>query len=125
MSSSFGSEVHDQIDYENKGGYRHVSNRAGGILGGITNGEEILLRAFFKPISTLGKPLDSVTLKTRRPAPAPYVRSDICIVPAGGVVCEAVVALSMADLIAEKFGGDSMRETLANYHSYLKYVRAR
>ena len=83
------------------------------------------LRAFFKPISTLGKPLDSVNLKTKRKSLAPYVRSDICIVPAGGVVCEAVVALVIADLISEKFGGDSMRETLANYHSYLKYVRAR
>jgi chorismate synthase len=124
-SSSFGSDVHDPIAYRKKSGYRYVSNHAGGILGGITNGEEIVLRAFFKPISTLGKPLDSVTLKTRRPTPAPYVRSDICIVPAGGVVCEAVVALAMADLIAEKFGGDSMRETLANYHSYRKYVRAR
>jgi len=124
-SSSFGSDVHDPIVHRKKAGYRYVSNHAGGILGGITNGEEIVLRAFFKPISTLGKPLDSVTLKTRRPTPAPYVRSDICIVPAGGVVCEAVVALAMADLIAEKFGGDSMRETLANYHSYLKYVRAR
>ncbi|MCX6832348.1 MAG: chorismate synthase, partial [candidate division Zixibacteria bacterium] len=124
-SSSFGSDVHDPIVYENKAGYRYVSNHAGGIVGGITNGEEIVLRAFFKPISTLGKSLDSVNLKTKRKTLAPYVRSDICIVPAGGVVCEAVVALVIADLISEKFGGDSMRETLANYHSYLKYVRAR
>ncbi|TFH65095.1 MAG: chorismate synthase [Candidatus Zixiibacteriota bacterium] len=124
-SLSFGSDVHDPIVYENKGGYRHLSNHAGGIVGGITNGEEILLRAFFKPISTLGKPLDSVNLKTKRKTLAPYVRSDICVVPAGGVVCEAVVVLAIADLMSEKFGGDSMRETLANYHSYLKYVRAR
>jgi chorismate synthase len=124
-SSSFGSDIHDPIVHQKKAGYRYASNHAGGILGGITNGEEIVLRAFFKPISTLGKPLDSVTLKTKRPTPAPYVRSDICIVPAGGVVCEAVVALAMAELVAEKFGGDSMRETLANYHSYLKYVRVR
>jgi chorismate synthase len=124
-SSSFGSDVHDPIVYENKGGYRHVSNHAGGIIGGITNGEEILLRAYFKPISTLSKPPDSVSLKTKRKTLAPYVRSDICIVPAGGVVGEAVVALVIADLISEKFGGDSMRETLSNYHSYLKYVRAR
>ncbi len=124
-SSSFGSDVHDPIGYEKKGGYRHVSNHAGGIIGGITNGEEILLRAYFKPISTLGKPLDSVNLKTKRKTFAPYVRSDMCIVPAGGVVCEAVVALVIADLISEKFGGDSMRETLVNYHAYLKYVRAR
>lgn len=124
-SLSLGSDVHDPIDYESKGGYHHLSNHAGGIVGGITNGEEILLRAFFKPISTLGKPLDSVNLKTKRKTLAPYVRSDICVVPAGGVVCEAVVALAIADLMSEKFGGDSMRETLANYHSYLKYVRAR
>jgi chorismate synthase len=124
-SSSFGSDVHDPIVYKNKRGYRHVSNHAGGIIGGITNGEDILLRAFFKPISTLGKPLDSVNLKTKRKTIAPQIRSDICIVPAGGVVCEAVVALVIADLLSEKFGGDSIRETLANYHSYLKYVRAR
>jgi chorismate synthase len=124
-SSSFGSDVHDPIAHRKKAGYRYFSNHAGGILGGITNGEEIVLRAFFKPISTLGKPLDSVNLKTKRKTLAPYVRSDVCIVPAGGVVCEAAVALVIADLISEKFGGDSMRETLANYHSYLKYVRAR
>jgi chorismate synthase len=124
-SSSFGSDVHDPIVHRKKAGYGFVSNHAGGILGGITTGDEIVMRAFFKPISTLGKPLDSVTLKTKRATLAPYVRSDICIVPAGGVVCEAVVALVIADLMSEKFGGDSMRETLANYHSYLKYVRTR
>lgn len=124
-ASSFGSEIHDPIVRQKKAGYRYVSNHAGGILGGITNGEEIVLRAFFKPISTLGKPLDSVTLKAKRQTSAPYVRSDICIVPAGGVVCEAVIALAMAELVAEKFGGDSMRETLANYHSYLKHVCTR
>lgn len=123
-SVQLGSKVHDVIVRQGRG-YSHVTNHAGGITGGITNGEDMILRAFFKPISTLGKPLDSVNLKSKRSASAPYVRSDVCIVPAGGVVCEAVVALVIADLVSEKFGGDSLRETLSNFRSYLKYVRAR
>jgi chorismate synthase len=124
-AASKGSQVHDVASYDRTMGYHHATNRAGGIVGGISNGEEIILRAFFKPISTLGKPLDSVNLKTRKRASAPYVRSDICVVPAGGVVCEAVVALVIADLIAEKFGGDSLKESLTNYRAYQKHVRTR
>ncbi len=124
-SSSFGSTAHDPIVRRSRTGYRLTSNHAGGIIGGITSGEEIRLRAFFKPISTLTRPLGSINLKNGRNALAPQVRSDVCVVPAGGVVCEAVVALVVADLISEKFGGDSMRESLSNYRSYLKYVRSR
>lgn len=124
-STQFGSQVHDPILYNKSRGYHHRSNNAGGITAGITTGEEIILRAYFKPISTLGKPLPSTDLKSRRPTDAPYVRSDICVVPAGGVVCEAVVALALADMLSEKFGGDSMREALANYRSYLRHVNKR
>ncbi len=83
------------------------------------------MRAYFKPISTLGKPLKSTNISTKKTTDAPYVRSDICVVPAGGVVCEAVVAIAIADAMSEKFGGDSMREALENFKSFLKHVRKR
>lgn len=121
----FGSQVHDPIKYSVKRGYFQASNNSGGIAGGISTGEEIIARAFFKPISTLGKPLKSTNLQSKRSVDAPYVRSDICVVPAGGVVCEAMVALAIADLVSEKFGGDSLREALANHRAYLKHVRKR
>ncbi len=124
-SRCFGSQAHDPIAYTKSAGLRQLTNNSGGVAGGITTGEEILARAYFKPISTLGKPLKSVDLKTLKSTDAPYVRSDICVVPAGGVVCEAVVALALADLMSEKFGGDSMREAVSNYKSYLRYVRQR
>ena len=120
-----GSEVHDPISYDKKKGYFQTSNNAGGIAGGISTGEEIIVRAYFKPISTLGKPLKSTNISTKKTTDAPYVRSDICVVPAGGVVCEAVVAIAIADAMSEKFGGDSMREALENFKSFLKHVRKR
>ncbi len=122
---SFGSEVHDPISYTKSRGFRHESNNAGGIIGGITNGEEVVVRCYFKPISTLGNPLASTNIATKKKTPAPYVRSDICIVPAGGVVCEAAAALVLADLVSEKFGGDSIREATANLKSYLNHVKKR
>jgi chorismate synthase len=124
-SSSFGSEVHDPIIYSRRRGYAHSRNNAGGIIGGVTNGEEIIARVYFKPISTLGAPLSSVNLASKTKTPASYVRSDICVVPAGGVVAEAVVALVTADLMSEKFGGDSVREVLANYGAYCKHARSK
>lgn len=124
-SELYGSEVHDPIKHNKARGFHHATNNAGGILGGITNGEEVVVRCFFKPISTLGNPLSSANLKSKKKTPAPYVRSDICIVPAGGVVCEAAVALVIADLMAEKFGGDSMREAISNFKSYLRHVKKR
>lgn len=124
-ASRFGSEVHDPISYNRRKGYTLNSNNSGGVIGGVTTGAEIVVRAFFKPISTLGEPLDSVDLKSKRKAKAPVVRSDVCIVPAGGVVCEAAVALTLADLVSEKFGGDSLREALANFKSYRSHVKSR
>lgn len=124
-ASAFGSAVHDPIAYRKSTGFTQTTNNAGGIVGGITTGAEIVARAYFKPISTLGKPLKSTNIESKKSTDAPYVRSDICVVPAGGVVCEAMVALAIADLMSEKFGGDSMREALANHRAYLKHVRRR
>lgn len=124
-AQSFGSGVHDPISYRKSHGFTQTSNNAGGIIGGITTGAEIVVRAYFKPISTLGKPLKSANVATKKTTDAPYVRSDICVVPAGGVVCEAMVALVIADLVSEKLGGDSMREALTNYQAYIKHVRRR
>lgn len=124
-AASFGSDVHDPVSFTKRGGFAHESNNAGGIIGGVTNGEEIMLRAFFKPISTLGEPLQSTDLKTKKRVQAPYVRSDICVVPAGGVVAEAMTALTLADLMSEKFGGDSIREAVANFKSYQKHLKSR
>ncbi|MGB5106175.1 MAG: chorismate synthase [Candidatus Zixiibacteriota bacterium] len=120
-----GSKVHDPISHSAKKGYFQTTNNAGGIAGGISTGEEIVVRAYFKPISTLGRPLKSTNISTKKATDAPYVRSDICVVPAGGVVCEAVAAIAIADAMSEKFGGDSMREAKENFKSYLKHVRKR
>jgi len=98
------------------------TNHAGGIEGGISNGEDIVVRAVVKPIATLAKPLDSIDLRTGKKAKAHYERSDICVVPAAGVIAEAMLAIVIADACLEKFGGDSLKETLANYHSYLSGI---
>jgi chorismate synthase len=99
--------------------WHHATNYAGGIEGGITNGEEIIVRAAVKPIATLAKPLPSIDLRSGKVVKAHYERSDICVVPAAGVIGEAILAIVLADACLEKFGGDNLRETLANYHSYL------
>ena len=114
-----GSEVHD-IPAFGKRGLRHETNRAGGVTGGVTNGEPVVVHGMMKPISTLLKPLRTVDLKTRQPARAHYERSDICVVPAAGVVGEAMVALVLVNAILEKFGGDSMKETERNFKGYLR-----
>ncbi|MCK4858363.1 MAG: chorismate synthase [candidate division Zixibacteria bacterium] len=124
-AASAGSEVHDPIGYDKRKGFVTQSNNCGGILGGITTGAEIVLCAYFKPISTLGEPLDSMNLKSRKLTRALYVRSDTCIVPAGGVICEAAAALVFAYLFSEKFGGDSIAEALTNFRAYLKHVKSR
>jgi len=98
------------------------TNHAGGIEGGISNGEDIVVRGVVKPIATLAKPLDSIDLRTGKKAKAHYERSDICVVPAAGVIAEAMLAIVLADACLEKFGGDSLKETLANYHSYLSGI---
>jgi chorismate synthase len=123
-SASFGSKVQDTIHYD-KGDrrFRRGANRAGGIEGGMSNGQDIVVRGFLKPISTLRRPLESVDLVTREPALAAYERSDVCVVPAAGVIGEAMTALVLAGAMLEKFGGDSMRETRRNFDGYLEQVR--
>jgi chorismate synthase len=120
----FGSRVQDTIHYD-AGGHRFTrgSNRAGGLEGGITNGEDVIVRGLLKPISTLRRPLESVDMKTREPALASYERSDVCVVPAAGVIGEAMIALVLAQAFLEKFGGDSLRETRRNFEAYLDQVR--
>jgi chorismate synthase len=126
---SFGSAVHDEIGHSaekaNTGftGFTRKSNHAGGIEGGISNGEDILVRGYLKPISTLRRPLGSVDFETREPVKAAYERSDVCVVPAAGVVAEAMVALTLAKSILEKFGGDSMFETLRNFAGYRQQIK--
>jgi len=116
-----GSKVHDEIFYE-KGKFVHKTNNAGGIEGGITNGEPIILRAAVKPISTLKKPLKSVDLSTKKQVQAHVERADVCAVPAAGVVGEAVIALEIANAVLEKFGGDSLEEIKLNFKNYLDLI---
>ena len=116
-----GSAFHDQIDYA-QGRFRHLSNRAGGLTGGVTNGEPIDLRAAMKPISTMKRPLRSVDLVSKERVDAHYERSDVCVVPAAGVIGEAMVALTLADAFLEKFGGDSVAEIERNLRGYLESI---
>src|SRR6184192_569218 len=118
-----GSEVHDSPAYDGDG-LHHETNHAGGVTGGVSNGEPVVVHGFMKPISSLLKPLKTVDLKTREPARAHYERSDICVVPAAGVVGEAMVALVLAGAFLEKFGGDSIAELRRNVEGYLAKVRA-
>ena len=120
-----GSAVHDEIGYEGKS-FTHFSrarNNAGGIEGGVSNGEEIRVRGYLKPISTLRRPLQSVDFAKREPVKAAYERSDVCVVPAAGVAGEAMVALTLAKCALEKFGGDSMTETCRNFEGYLEQLK--
>src|SRR5581483_4728751 len=114
-----GSQFHDKIEFS-EGEFRHLSNRAGGVTGGMTNGEPIDLRVAIKPISTMKNPLPSVDLNTHEKVQAHYERSDVCVVPAAGVIGEAMVALTLADAFLEKFGGDSMNEIERNYRGYME-----
>jgi len=124
LASLKGSEAHDIIDINDttSHSWRRATNRAGGIEGGISNGESIVVRAAVKPIPTLGKPLKSVDLATKEVVQAHFERSDICIVPAAGVIGEGMLAIVLANAILEKFAGDNLKETLHNYHSYLNSV---
>ncbi len=123
-ASSFGSKVQDTIHYNrDEQSFYRGANRAGGLEGGITNGQPVVVRGFLKPISTLRRPLESVDLLTREPALAAYERSDVAVIPAAGVVGEAMVALVLAQAMLDKFGGDSLGETKRNYESYLQQVR--
>jgi len=125
-ASAMGSAVHDEIKYGAKEGFTEFArakNNAGGIEGGVSNGEEIRVRGYLKPISTLRRPLGSVDFATREPVKAAYERSDVCVVPAGGVAAEAMVALTLAKCALEKFGGDSMVETKRNFEGYKQQLK--
>jgi chorismate synthase len=125
-AASPGSAVHDEIAYDAEDRFTKFSrsrNNAGGIEGGVSNGEEIRVRGYLKPISTLRRPLQSVDFESREPVKAAYERSDVCVVPAAGVAAEAMVALTLARCALEKFGGDSMGETCRNFHGYLEQLK--
>jgi chorismate synthase len=122
-----GSQAHDVIEPNPRGKtkglpWRHATNHAGGIEGGITNGEDIIVRAAVKPIATLANPLPSIDLRSGKKVIAHYERSDVCVVPAAGVVAEAMLAIVLADACLGKFGGDNLKETLANYRNYCSSI---
>ena len=129
-AGTFGSRVHDPIQYakENPPGrptkFTRPHNNAGGIEGGVSNGEDIVVRGYLKPISTLRQPLESVRFDNRESTSASYERSDICVVPAAGVAAEAMVALVIANLAHEKFGGDSLAEMKRNFAGYIEQLRS-
>ena len=127
-SASLGSTVHDEIGYELEPaklftGFTRRSNHAGGLEGGVSNGQDIRVRGYLKPISTLRRPLGSVDFASREPVKAAYERSDVCVVPAAGVAAEAMVALTLARCALEKFGGDSMLEVRRNFEGYCQQLR--
>ena len=143
-ASSQGSAVHDAIGYAELEGdagldgdaaegnasngsftrFKRERNNAGGVEGGMSNGEDVVVRGYLKPISTLRRPLASVSFATREETKASYERSDVCVVPAAGVAGEAMVALTIARLVLEKFGGDSLREVQRNFAGYRDQIRA-
>jgi chorismate synthase len=118
-----GSQVHDEILFDTDSGFHRRSNSAGGLEGGVTNGQPVVVRAAMKPISTLPRALRTVDVATGEQAVAHHQRSDVCAVPAAGIVAEAMVALVLADAVLEKFGGDSVQETRRNAESYLDTLR--
>jgi chorismate synthase len=120
-----GSQVHDEIFWSKKEGFYRKTNMAGGIEGGMSNGEAIVLRAAMKPIPTLYKPLRSVDMASKKPFKASIERSDACAVPAAGVVAEATAAFEIASAMIEKFGGDSIEEMKRNYHGYERHLKTR
>ncbi len=123
-SKRAGSEVHDAIYFDDAQRYHRRTNRAGGLEGGVTNGQDVVVRAFMKPISTLRKGLPSVDIETREEHRSQWERSDVTAVPACGVVCEAMLAIVLSDAMREKFGGDSLDEMKRNYDAYLAQTRA-
>jgi len=126
-ATALGSAVHDEIGYSSEGnsftGFTRRSNHAGGLEGGVSNGEDIRVRGYLKPISTLRRPLASVDFASREPVKAAYERSDVCVVPAAGVAAEAMVALTLARFALEKFGGDSLLELRRNFEGYCQQLR--
>ena len=123
-SGRMGSEVHDEIGYDRKlARFTRKTNRAGGLEGGITNGEDVVVRGYLKPISSLRRPLESVDFESKESVKAAYERSDVCVVPAAGVIGEAMVALVLASAFLDKFGGDSLEETRRNFDGYIEQVK--
>ncbi len=120
-----GSAAHDEIEYRDSEGYRRTTNRAGGIEGGMSNGEPIVVRAAMKPIPTLGSGLQTVDVESKETVTAMSERSDICAVPAAAVIGEAAMALVLAQAALEKFGGDSLNEFLRNHRGYLDQIAGR
>jgi chorismate synthase len=118
-----GSLVHDEILYNNEKGFYHRTNRAGGLIGGVTTGEPLIIRATMKPIPTLMQPLNSVDIISKEPIQADVERSDVCAVPAASIVGEASVAWTLAQVFLEKFGGDHIREIYERVQKYRTYVR--
>ena len=123
LASRFGSEVCDEIKLR-EGRITRISNHAGGIEGGVSNGEPVVVRLAAKPIPTLRRPVSSVDLRTSEEVEAQYERSDICRIPSIGVIAEAMLALILADAFLEKFGGDSLEEVKRNYRGYLEQIGA-
>ena len=123
-ASLHGSRVHDEIGYDAEArAFRRPTNHAGGLEGGITNGEELRARGYLKPISTLRKPLRSVDVDTKQEEEAAFERSDVTAVPAAGVIGEAMVALTLASAARDKFGGDSLAEMRRNFDAYREQLR--
>lgn len=120
-----GSQVHDELFPDDERGFRRSTNNAGGIEGGMTNGEPVVVRAAMKPLATLKKPLHSVNMSTGEAVTAHYERSDVCAVPAAGVIGEAMVAMVLAEAVVEKFGGDSIVELLRNRDAYEADIASR
>jgi chorismate synthase len=124
-ATSPGSAVQDEIRYDAAAHrFGHLSNRAGGLEGGMTNGEAVVVRGYLKPISTLRRPLETADLATKETVKAAYERSDVCVVPAAGVAGEAMVALVLAQALLEKFGGDSLGELRRNFEGYQRQLDA-
>ncbi|OGP14501.1 MAG: chorismate synthase [Deltaproteobacteria bacterium GWA2_50_8] len=119
----WGSKMHDEIFFSRARGFYHKTNNAGGLTGGMTNGNPIVVRATIKPISTLYQPLRSVDVVTKRPVRATIERSDICVVPAAAVIAENIVAYTIAQVFLEKFGGDSLHELKRHYSESMKLQR--
>jgi chorismate synthase len=122
-ATSYGSQVQDEIRYDSaRRRFTRSSNRAGGLEGGLTNGEDVVVRGYLKPISTLRRALETADLATKQAVKAAYERSDVCVVPAAGVIGEAMVAFVLAQAFLEKFGGDSLGETRRNFEGYQRQL---
>lgn len=125
MAEKLGSQVHGSVLYEQQSKqFHHDQNNAGGLIGGVTNGEDIVLRAVMKPLSTLFQPLPSIDVQTKKNVQATIERSDTCAVPSACVVAENILCFDIANAFLEKFGGDALQETKRNYESYLEWVQA-